>query len=540
MTITTTIRLRRGLPRVPQGEPWPPVAADDISPVATAPVTPPPATPSPAFPEIPSDEAAVAPTPEIIARPVTPSPHAGAPLRQGLPRVPGGPSWPPETTVPTSPGVVAGASAVAISATGAAPAEPVPVGPAQPQPGDTPAAVAAPAATGATEIMTLRQGLPRHPGQTAWPPVTEVAVAQANAGPGEEQPSSPAPESTSLSTTEPPLVDPVTPVDNSPATDAPTPAPQPVPAEAKRYGRFTLAQWIGGGVLGLLGIIAVAGALVLGVRWFLTTGAGSDFTAAYPGEAPMPDSAPVGFPAWLAWSHFFNVFLMVLIIRSGLQIRGERRPPAYWSPRGNSGRKISLTIWFHQALDLLWVINGAVFAVLLFATGQWMRIVPTSWEVFPNAVSAGLQYLSLDWPTENGWVHYNGLQQLAYFLTVFIAAPLAVATGVRMSGLWSNKWEKLSALYPVELARKVHFPVMIYFVFFIVTHVLLVLATGALRNLNHMFAAQGSTDPAAYADNWTGFWLLVLSLVVIAAAWVAARPMLLAPVARIFGKVTNR
>ncbi|WP_218157734.1 hypothetical protein [Saccharopolyspora shandongensis] len=28
------------------------------------------------------------------------------------------------------------------------------------------------------------------------------------------------------------------------------------------------------------------------------------------------------------------------------------------------------------------------------------------------------------WPTENGWVHYNALQQLAYFTTVFVAAAL--------------------------------------------------------------------------------------------------------------------
>ena len=71
-------------------------------------------------------------------------------------------------------------------------------------------------------------------------------------------------------------------------------------------------------------------------------------------------------------------------------------------------------------------------------------------------------------------------------------------------------------------------------------HVLLVFATGALRNLNHMYGSMGSTDPTAYADNWTGFWLFVLSLVVIAAAWVAARPLVLAPIARMFGTVSGR
>ena len=52
--------------------------------------------------------------------------------------------------------------------------------------------------------------------------------------------------------------------------------------------------------------------------------------------------------------------------------------------------------------------------------------MPTSWDVFPNALSVLIQYLSLDWPAENGWVAYNGLQLIAYFVTVFIAAPLAL------------------------------------------------------------------------------------------------------------------
>ncbi len=112
-------------------------------------------------------------------------------------------------------------------------------------------------------------------------------------------------------------------------------------------------------------------------------------------------------------------------------------------------------------------------------------MVPTSWEVFPNALSAALQYLSLDWPTENGWVNYNSLQVLAYFTTIFLAAPLAAATGFRMSGAWPSKAEKLSRAYPIEVARAIHLPVMFYFVAFIVVHVALVFSTGALRNLNH-------------------------------------------------------
>jgi thiosulfate reductase cytochrome b subunit len=192
-----------------------------------------------------------------------------------------------------------------------------------------------------------------------------------------------------------------------------------------------------------------------------------------------------------------------------------------------------LTLWLHQSLDILWLANGVVFVVLLFLTGHWARLVPTSWEVFPNALSAALQYLSFDWPVENGWNNYNSLQQLAYFTTVFIAAPLAAITGFRMSGLWPKRAERLAKAYPVEYARAVHYPVMLYFVAFIVVHVGLVVLTGFLRNLNHMYASQDN-------DGWVGFWIFLGSMGVIAAGWILARTSLLSPIAGLFGRVSSR
>ncbi|MET0888268.1 MAG: cytochrome b/b6 domain-containing protein [Mycetocola sp.] len=311
--------------------------------------------------------------------------------------------------------------------------------------------------------------------------------------------------------------------------------------EPARIGPFTKKQWAASMAVTAVALLIAGGMLIALVRWLLSLEFMQEFTTNFPGEYPLPETAPVGVPAWIGWQHFFNVFLMVLIIRSGLQVRTEKRPTAFWTRRGSSGNaKISLNLWFHQSLDILWLVNGITFVVLLFATGQWMRIVPTSWEVFPNAVSAALQYVSLDWPTENGWVNYNSLQQLAYFATVFLAAPLAAITGVRMSGLWPKNTLRLNRLYPVEWARTIHFPVMIYFVLFIVLHVTLVLATGALRNLNHMYAAQGSVSGEQYADNWAGFWMFAASIFLIAGGWIAARPLVLAPIARLFGTVSGR
>jgi thiosulfate reductase cytochrome b subunit len=159
-----------------------------------------------------------------------------------------------------------------------------------------------------------------------------------------------------------------------------------------------------------------------------------------------------------------------------------------------------------------------------------MRIVPTSWEILPNALSTALQYASLNWPTENGWINYNALQVLAYFSIVFIASPLAMLTGIRMSGAWPKNAKVLNKVYPIEVARAVHYPVMLYFAAFVVVHVFLVLATGALRNLNHMYA---STDETS----WTGLWIFAVSVVVTVAAWLLARPLFLRPIAALTGKV---
>ncbi|MDE8667307.1 cytochrome b/b6 domain-containing protein [Pseudarthrobacter sp. H3Y2-7] len=290
------------------------------------------------------------------------------------------------------------------------------------------------------------------------------------------------------------------------------------------------------------GIPAVLVALVLVVllaKWMTGLPAVASFLADYPGHSELPDGAPVGFPAWLGWQHFLNGFFLLLIIRTGWQVRTTTRPSGHWT-RNNKGliktknapTKITLELWLHLTLDALWILNGVVFAVLLFATGQWVRIVPTSWDVFPNALSAALQYASLNWPTENGWVNYNALQLLTYFATVFIAAPLAFISGIRTSSAWPKKAAGLNKAYPIEVARAIHFPVMIYFVAFIVVHVFLVLATGALRNLNHMY---GGSDDAG----WFGFWVFLASVAVMVAAWFLARPLFLRPIASLMGKVSR-
>lgn len=564
------VAARRGLPRVAGGEPWPPasdVAVADLPESASATAAPPISADPPPQPR---DDAATVVDAMPVEQPVaaTPAPAAVQPapagsIRRGLPRVAGGEPWPPAT----------GAPAVAAAPIEQSTAEPEPLGGTDSSPaapverhiGTTPA----PETHGAG--AAVRRGLPRVRGGEPWPPAGAAApapaclVEEAAAAPPAEAPAA-QPAAAAGSAVPPaeaaPAAAPAPAPAPTPETAAPAPAaePEPAPVAAKTAAPVakpapavrpaaakpaaaaaaaapsmrpvTARQWIATGVIVALAIIGLATIVVAIARWFVGLEPVAAFMQQYSGTYDLPEGAPVGLPPWLGWSHFFNSLLIVLIIRSGLQVRYERKPDAYWTPK-RGGKKTSLSVWLHTSLDVLWVVNGLVFVVLLLATGQWMRIVPTSFEVFPHAISAGLQYVSLDWPTEHGWVNYNALQQLAYFTTVFVAAPLAIITGIRMSRWWPQGKAGLDRAFPVEWARAVHFPVMLYFVVFIVTHVLLVLTTGALRNLNHMYAARE-------ADDWLGFAFFAGSLLVIAAAWFAARPSLLVPIAQRFGTVSSR
>ncbi|MCX4884834.1 molybdopterin-dependent oxidoreductase [Streptomyces turgidiscabies] len=312
---------------------------------------------------------------------------------------------------------------------------------------------------------------------------------------------------------------------------------------------FNLLWLLPIGFLGLLGCVAAA----KGLRGMPSV---QRFIAEYPGTDPRADreGAYRGVPSWARWSHFLNLFFMLFTLRSGLQILADH-PRLYWTRHSTPGREwfrmqkpvsadplwtakqdsiglprgvglpgirhsIGLARWWHLGVNTLWLLNGLVFYVLLFVTPQWKRLVPTSWSVFPNAASVAIQYLSLDWPRENGWVAYNGLQLLAYFVTVFVAAPLALITGLGMSPALSTRFKRLSRVLSIQTARSVHFLVFTWFVLFIVVHVSLVFTTGLLVNLNHINSGRNDSS-------WLGLWIFLGWMAVVVAAWVAATPLTL-------------
>jgi methionine sulfoxide reductase catalytic subunit len=275
-------------------------------------------------------------------------------------------------------------------------------------------------------------------------------------------------------------------------------------------------------------------------------------TAGLPALPPSPPltpetaAEPYGFPAWLRITHYVNFLFLILLIRSGLQILMDH-PRLYWNvhctPRtewlrltpvevpkdriwtakddsrylspwiGLPGYRhtVGMARHWHFLSVLFWVGNGLVFVALLFATGQWKRLVPNSWQIVPDAWAIFVHYATFHLPPEpNGFYHYNALQQLAYFGVVFILAPLAILTGPSMSPALTNRFK----WYPQlpgnrQIGRSLHFLVMCAFVIFLVGHVTMVALTGFVRNMNHIVVGTDDTSLAGVYLGLLGLGVLV-------------------------------
>ena len=281
-----------------------------------------------------------------------------------------------------------------------------------------------------------------------------------------------------------------------------------------RWGsRFISIWWLAPG------FVLFCVAMVVAFKLFYATGAGQSFIHDHSCVRHTPKFAP-GVNAWQIATHAANFFFMVMIIRAGWQIladhprlyvkmhctpdrewlrfRGPVPTDRTWTAKDDAielsplfgmpgGRHtIGVARHWHFIFDILFVLNGIAFIALTFATQHWLKVVPTQWSVLPAAGSCIVQYAALHLPTEpGGYFRYDALQQLSYFAVVFIAAPLAIFTGLAMSPALDNRFKWYQRIFGNrQIARSLHFLVMVTFVVFYAVHMIMVASTGFSKNLD--------------------------------------------------------
>jgi len=243
--------------------------------------------------------------------------------------------------------------------------------------------------------------------------------------------------------------------------------------------------------------------------------------------------ASLSFPLWLRASHYINALFIGLMIRSGIQILAAH-PRLYRNdncdPRKSwlkftrkvvpmdhlytaaddevdvspwlglpGGENLGLGRHWHFFSLIFWILNGVIYAALLFLTGEWARLIPTSWSIFPGAWHSLVTYVTLHIPPTSEFHPYDSLQQLTYAAVVFFLAPLMILLGAAMSPSIEAHFPWYVRLFGGKQgARSLHFLGMAAFTVFTIMHTLLVLLVHFQDNIRNIVLGsdQGSVTQA--------------------------------------------
>src|SRR5947209_1102697 len=231
--------------------------------------------------------------------------------------------------------------------------------------------------------------------------------------------------------------------------------------------------------------------------------------------------ASLGFPIWLRITHYINLLFIGLLMRSGIQILGAQ-PRLYWNdsckpdkawlkltkqkvPRDKlytsmddeeaippwlalpGGDNLGLGRHWHFFSVIFWVLNGIIYVILLFATGEWSRLIPTSWSIVPRAWDTFLTYFTFHIPPTSHFQPYDPLQQLAYAGVVFLLGPFMLLTGAAMSPAIEGNFPWYVKLFGgKQSARSLHFLSLVAFILFIIVHTALVLIVHFQDNIRNI------------------------------------------------------
>jgi sulfoxide reductase catalytic subunit YedY len=258
------------------------------------------------------------------------------------------------------------------------------------------------------------------------------------------------------------------------------------------------------------------------------------------------------FPFWLRYAHFINVIFLTLLIRSGIEILSAL-PKLYWNDHAKPGtewikftrkkmpkdklwtsldEEESFSSWialpgrknlglgrhWHFFSVIFWLANGAVYYILLFSSGEWTRLIPTSPSIFSEAINTAVMYASLQSPPPGD--PYNALQQLTYFGVVFLLGPFMIASGAAMSPALAARFPWYPRIFGGrQAARSLHFLGLVAFLLFIVLHIAMVTLERFPENMgNIVFGNSKGVNMAAAV----GLFAFYIVSVVIAHLWVTS------------------
>jgi methionine sulfoxide reductase catalytic subunit len=253
------------------------------------------------------------------------------------------------------------------------------------------------------------------------------------------------------------------------------------------------------------------------------------------------------FPYWIRFAHFINIIFITLLIRSGIEILSAL-PKLYFNDHARPGTEwIKFTkkkmpqdrLWIsleeeesfpslvalpgHKNLGLgrhwhffsifFWIVNGAAYYILLFTSNEWQRLIPTSLDIFPQAIHTAMMYASFHFPPPGD--PYNPIQQLSYFGVVFLLGPFMIATGAAMSPAIDSRFPWYPRIFRGrQVARSLHFLGMIAFVLFIIVHLTMVVVERFSENMGNIVLGQTTSFGVA-----VGFFALFVIAVVAVNTW---------------------
>lgn len=258
-------------------------------------------------------------------------------------------------------------------------------------------------------------------------------------------------------------------------------------------------------------------------------------------------------PLFVVITHWLNVLFLLLMARSGVEVLSAF-PKLYWRDDCHPGREWarfsaktygadSRRMWsgedeeeswspvlalpgrqnlgigrhWHFGTVPFWVFTGAVYVVLVFVSGWWRYLVPTSWDVFPDSIRAVGTYLHFRLPEPIPGEPYEPAQKLAYFVVVFLLAPFQIVTGAAMSPAVLSCFPRFGRLLGGKQgARSLHFLGLIAFSGFVLLHTFLVVVHGLPKELMLITLGSERSDHTVGLVLGLGLVALVVVLQVVA------------------------